>query len=159
MLTENNREIFEKYYQNSPSYYIKQLESYQESGKCSFSVAAFFLGLFWMAYRKMYRVVLIIIGIILAETIIEEMLLNFNVISPDAYEVIDRLSMLVWGGVIGIISNKLYIKRSIKDVEEVLSNNYNDNDINDSITRKGGVNWIAPFILLFGLVSIVILAL
>ena len=106
MLTENNREIFEKYYQNSPSYYIKQLESYQESGKCSFSVAAFFLGLFWMAYRKMYRVVLIIIGIILAETIIEEMLLNFNVISPDAYEVIDRLSMLVWGGVIGIISNK-----------------------------------------------------
>jgi hypothetical protein len=107
----------------------------------------------------MYRVVLIIIGIILAETIIEEMLLNFNVISPDAYEVIDRLSMLVWGGVIGIISNKLYIKRSIKDVEEVLSNNYNDNEINDSITRKGGVNWIAPFILLFGLVSIVILAL
>ncbi len=159
MLTDDKREIFEKYYQRSSNYYVNQLENYQLHGKCSFSVTAFFLGIFWMAYRKMYKIVIIIIGLILLESFIEETLLNFNVISNVAYETIDRISTIIWGGIIGVYANKLYIKQSVKDIDEVLSKNYDEVELDEAINRKGGVNWLAPFVLLFGIATIVILSL
>lgn len=159
MLTEDNKEFYENYFQKNSDYYINQIESFNERGKYSFSVAAFFLGIFWMAYRKMYIHLLIIIGIIYAETFIEEMLLNLNVISSSTYEIIDKLSMLVWGIVIGSISNRLYISKSQKDIKKILEENSNEEQIKDLLSRKGGTSWIAPIILLIGLGFIVFLSL
>ena len=159
MLTEDNKEFYENYFQKNSDYYINQIESFNERGKYSFSVAAFFLGVFWMAYRKMYIHLLIIIGIIYAETFIEEMLLNLNVISSSTYEIIDKLSMLVWGIVIGSISNRLYISKSQKDIKKILEENSNEEQIKDLLSRKGGTSWIAPIILLIGLGFIVFLSL
>lgn len=159
MLTEDNKEHYENYFQKNSDYYIDQMESFNERGKYSFSVAAFFLGIFWMAYRKMYIHLLIIIGITYAETFIEEMLLNLNVISNSTYEIIDKLSMLVWGIVIGSISNRLYISKSQKDIKKILEENSNEEQIKDLLSRKGGTSWFAPIILLIGLGFIIFLSL
>ena len=159
MFTEDNKEFYENYFQKNSDYYINQMESFNERGKYSFSVAAFFLGLFWMAYRKMYIHLLIIIGIIYSEAFIEEMLLNLNVISSSTYVIIDKLSMLIWGIIIGSISNRLYISKSQKDIKEILAENSNEEQIKDLLLRKGGTSWIAPIILLIGLGFIIFLSL
>ena len=159
MLTEDNKELYEQYFQKNSDYYIDQMESYKERGRYSFSVAAFFLGIFWMAYRKMYLYILIIIGIIYAETFIEELLFNLNIISGNTYEIIDKLSMLVWGFVIGAISNRLYISKSQKTIQKILEENSKEDQVNDLISRKGGTSWIAPILLLIVLVSFVLLSL
>jgi len=159
MLTEDNRELYKNYFQENSDYFIEQMERFNERGKYSFSVAAFFLGVFWMAYRKMYLHILIILGIIYAETFIEELLLNLNIISNGTYELIDKLSMLVWGIIIGSLSNRLYISKSQKIVSKILKENSNDEQINELIIQKGGTSWIAPLILIFGFGFIVFLSL
>ena len=144
MLTDERKELFHHYFQKNSDYYTRQIELYEENGKCSFSVAAFFLGVIWMAYRKMYVTVLIIIGILIAEGIIEEALLDFGIISYKTYEIIDKLFLLIWSFVIGAISNRLYIKQSIRKVNKILETNDDAEIINNEISRKGGINWLAP---------------
>ena len=159
MLTEDNKDIFANYFQENADYYLEQMEGFKERGRYSFSGSAFFLGIFWMAYRKMYLQIAIIFGLIYAETFIGEMLRNLNVISFDAYEIIDKLSMLIWGIVIGSISNRLYISKSQKTVKKILDENTNQEQIIELLSKKGGINWIAPFILLVGLAGIVMMSL
>jgi len=146
MLTESNKEIFEKYYKKSTDYYIGQLESYSQRGRCSFSVSAFFLGLFWMSYRKMYKTVIIISVLIFLESILEGVLLSYNIITADAYELISKLSMIAWGAILSILANRLYIKQSIKEVDEILNKNLEEQELELEISKKGGVNWLAPFV-------------
>ena len=85
MITEDNKEFYESYFQENADYYVNQTKKIDKSGKCSFSVPAFFLGFFWMAYRKMYTHILILIGMIFAESFIEEALYEYGVISINTY--------------------------------------------------------------------------
>ena len=85
MITEDNKEFYESYFQENADYDVKETKKIDKSGKCSFSVPAFFLGFFWMAYRKMYTHILILIGMIFAESFIEEALYEYGVISINTY--------------------------------------------------------------------------
>jgi hypothetical protein len=148
MLTEHNREHYESYFQNNADYYIGQIERHNKRGTYSFNAAAFFLGLFWMMYRKMYTHVILVIGIIYVEMRTEEMLLNANLISYETYELVDKFSMLAWAILWGFLSNRLYISKSHKVIERVLAENQNEEEINASLTRKGGTSWVATIALL-----------
>jgi hypothetical protein len=159
MLTDDNRVLFENYFQKNSDYYIRQMERFNERGKYSFSIAAFFLGIFWMAYRKMYLQIFIILGIIYAEAFVEQLLLDLNVISINTYVLIDNLSRVAWAIVIGSISNRLYISKSQRIISKILEENPNAENINNLLIQKGGTSWIAPSILLFGLGFIILLSL
>ncbi len=159
MLSETDKELYKAYFQKNSDYYISQIESYNERGRYSFSVAAFFLGLFWMGYRKMYLHVIIIAAIIFAEGIIEETLLQTNTISFNAYGIIDKISTLIWGIVISSIANRLYISKSQRTIKKILNENSNEEQIMDLIARKGGTSWIAPIIIFIVLASIVLVSL
>lgn len=154
MLTEHDRALYKNYFQHNSDYYLEQIEGSNGRGKYTFNAAAFFFGVFWMAYRKMYLHVLIILGISYAIGVILEMLLNFSVISNELYELIDGLSVPVWGIVIGLIANRLYILKSQKTVNKILAENSNEEQVNELINKEGGTSWIGPIILsiVFGLI-------
>jgi len=157
METNDKLDLYKQYFETSSDYYLRQMELYATNGRCSFSVAAFFLGLLWMAYRKMYSTILIIIAIIFVQVMLFEFLLAYNIISEDAYNVMDKLITLVASGIIGAIANRLYIKQSIKTVERIVNSNASDEAINEAIKLKGGTNWIAPIILVCIIVGLLIL--
>ncbi len=157
-ISENNKDLFKLYFQRNSDYYVEQMEGFEQKGKYTFSVKAFFLGIFWMSYRKMYKTILIIIAIILAESFLEEVFLIYGVISESAYLIIDKISMLIWGFAIGSLSNKLYISKCTKDINKILSHHSNEEGINEEIKRKGGVNWAAPFVLLTLLMLITLMS-
>jgi hypothetical protein len=157
-LSENNKDLFRLYFQRNSDYYIEQMEGFEQNGKYTFSVKAFFLGIFWMSYRKMYKTILIIVAIILAQSFLEEAMLTYGVMSESTYLIIDKISMLIWGFVIGSISNKLYISKCKKDINKILSHHSNEEGINEEIKRKGGVNWAAPFVLLVLLLLAVLMS-
>ncbi|NRD23910.1 DUF2628 domain-containing protein [Winogradskyella litoriviva] len=155
MLTEENKIYYENYFQSNADYYIEQTEKINNGKKFTFNIAAFFLGIFWMAYRKMYIHITIVFGIIYAEMLIEEMLLDFGVISYAAYEVIDFISMFIWSFLFATLSNGLYISKTKKDIKKILIENKDTKTQNELISKKGGVNSIAPVILLLILIALI----
>lgn len=157
MLTEENRINYENYFQSNSDYYIEQMEKFENGNKFTFNVVAFFLGVFWMAYRKMYIHIVIVFGILFTEMLIEEMLLDFGVISYAVYEIIDLISMFVWSFLMATLSNRFYISKTKKDLYKILSENQ-DNEVRSKlISKKGGVNSYAPLILIAILLSLVFL--
>jgi hypothetical protein len=148
MLMEDKGELLNIYFRRNSDYYIGQMNKYEERGKCSFSVAAFFLGIFWMAYRKMYVHILIVFGIISVETLIRETLYYINVISTSIYEIIDNLFPLILALVIGFLSNRFYIIKTKRAIQKILTENNNEEVIKGLVSKKGGTNLAAPFLLL-----------
>jgi hypothetical protein len=109
---------------------------------------AFLFGLFWMAYRKMYKQLFIILLIVFVKSFIEIIFLAYGAISPGTYENILMLSALSYGIIIGSFANRLYIRKSKKDIENILDKNFSEERNHKLIERKGGVEWVAPIILL-----------
>ncbi len=152
MLTEDNRELLEKYFDKESDYYIEQMEGFNESGKYSLHIEACFLGILWMAYRKMYSHILIIIGIIFVLRFIEKLLLDSYIISFNTYDIINKISWYVSIALFGTLSNRLYLTKSRKKIEKILNKNLNKAQIDELIAESGGVSKIAPYILLFVIV-------
>jgi hypothetical protein len=158
MLTEENKELYARYFQKNSDYYIEQIESYNESKKYSFNISAFFLGIFWMTYRKMYLQAVVVIIMILIESYLEDILVQLNFISINTYEIIDKGAMLIWGIIIGSISNRLYISKTKKDIKKILDENSDPRKIDELIQKKGGTNWNGPLTVLALLAIIIILS-
>ena len=74
-----------------------------------------------------------------------------------AYEIIDKLSMLIWGIVVGAISNRLYIRQSIRKMNKILEEHDDEERINYAISKKGGVNWYAPNIIIALIILLLII--
>lgn len=159
MLTEDNKELYENYFQENADYYINQMKKFNQRGRCSFSIPAFFLGFFWMAYRKMYIHVLIITGIIIAETYIEEALYEYGFISFETYEAIDAISRIAWAIAIGFLANRLYITKSQKVINRIMEEHSDKEHRIQALTKKGGTSLLGPILLLVGIVLIVMLSL
>ncbi|WP_299763738.1 DUF2628 domain-containing protein [uncultured Dokdonia sp.] len=156
MLTEENKEFYEKYFQENADYYLIQMKKLDKQGKCSFSIPAFFLGFLWMAYRKMYKYILILMGIIIAEAFIEEALYSFGIISIEIYEIIDIISRIFWAIVIGLLANKFYILKSQKDINRIMEEHSDKERRIHLITKKGGTSLIAPISLIAIIVLLVV---
>ena len=159
MLTEDNKELYENYFQENADYYINQMKKFNQRGRCSFSIPAFFLGFFWMAYRKMYLHVLIITGIVIVEGFIEEALYEYGFISIETYEAIDLVSRIAWGIAIGFLSNRLYIMKSQKAVNRIMKEHSDKEYRIQALTKKGGTSLVAPVLLLVGIVLLIMLSL
>lgn len=158
MLTEDNKEFYEKYFQENSNYYINQMQKFERRGKYSFNAYAFFLGFLWMSYRKMYKHILILFGILIAEVFIEDALYEFNFISLKTYEIIDILSRLVWWIFIGVFANRLYISESKKVVTKILEQHSDKEQILKLITKKGGTSLIGPICLIVLIVLLLVLS-
>ena len=157
-LTEQQKEIFEAYYYKNSEYYIERLEKYINNEKNTFSIKGFFLGLFWMSYRKMYKIVIIIFLILLFETYLEEILYAYNLMPEFLYQLLGKAGLIIWGTIYGFIANRLYIAKSIKDIDKI-SNSYSDiEQCKERAKLKGGVNWFAPFVLLLIIIVLLIIA-
>jgi len=144
----NQKEIYEAYFGRNVEYYTERLEDYHNGQKTSFSFKAFFLGLFWMTYRKMYGHLFAIMAIILVEGIIVELLYQFDIINEGVYNIENMISILLLSGLFGMFANKFYLEKSIKNVETIMAQ-YNDREtMLEAAKKKGGVNWVAPFVLL-----------
>lgn len=156
-MSEEEKVIYEDYFQSNSDYYIKQLNSFNEKGRCFFNVPAFFVGMFWMAYRKMYLHILIIFGLVYLEITIEDTLFNHSIISASAYEIVNYISMIVWPSLFGFFSNKLYILKAKKDVSMILREESNIDNVKKIVTKIGGTNQFAPLILVLFLILLLYL--
>lgn len=135
-------------------YYIGVTEDLDE-GKIRFNEGAFFFGMFWMAYRKMYVQAAITFAIIMAESALEDWLIP-GLSKTFAYSLISNLLI---ASVIGFIGNRLYVRFARRRVAEltqnVLTYSTPDASIVAQLREQGGVSWLGPVVLLLAFILLV----
>lgn len=134
-------------------YYASVADDLDE-GKIRFNEGAFFFGMFWMAYRKMYRHAGITFVLIMAESTLEDWLIP-QLSKTFAYSLI---SNMIIASVIGFVGNRLYVDFARKRVADLTSNvlvyTIPDRDLIAQLRKQGGVSWVGPVVVLLAFVCL-----
>lgn len=113
-----------------------------------FNVAAFFLGVVWMVYRKMYWYAAIVVALIIADVVVESYF-------PLPEAVGKGITYGIYA-VFGILGNYMYKTHVDKKVKEI-SAAFPPEQVNAELSKQGGVNlagaWAfgVTIIVLFGI--------
>ena len=129
------------------SYYQAQFEKITPKKQyAGFNIAAFFLGLVWLFYRKMYRYGFMAIGLIVAIGMVEIFL---GIESSGA-----NIGLAVAFGMFGNTLYKHHVDQQIAKVRQ-----FGNSNVNTELENRGGTNIVAGSILLviwLGLVALAI---
>ncbi|OCA87797.1 hypothetical protein A8F94_08110 [Bacillus sp. FJAT-27225] len=137
-------EELETFVGKKSDYYLRKWSKPKgKSGLMGWNWAAFFAGMFWLGYRKMYKIVLIILGAFLAFDIISLIIDN---------PILDQMNYsigMVTAALLGMQGNYYYHKTAqdkIKDVKK----QFPDNSAGqlDALRKQGGASWGGVFIVL-----------
>jgi hypothetical protein len=140
-------DLFKAYFNEETDYYVEKLMRFQNGQKYSFNFWAGFLGIIWLAYRKMYREAgIILVVILLAGFLLRSVLSSFNPASLSNSRIADTILSIVYFIIIGITGNYLYLSKVNKIVNDYISSNQIEiigcNHI-DELSHKGGTNLFA----------------
>jgi hypothetical protein len=144
---------------SNANYYLKawRLALAGEGGASGFNVAAFFLSGLWLGYRKMYGVVLILFGIILAETVLElaffEGVLKIQGSPPG----LTALVGLIVAIVVGVCGNGWYLSRARRIIGEVRAQGLSEEGHLRALAARGGSS-LGAALGLFFLIMLVVFA-
>ncbi|MEG0489566.1 MAG: DUF2628 domain-containing protein [Acinetobacter sp.] len=131
------------------SYYQAQFEKITPKKQyAGFNIAAFFLGVVWLFYRKMYSYGFMAIGLIVAIGIVEILL---GIESSGA-----NIGLAVAFGMFGNTLYKHHVDQQIAKIRQ-----FGNSNINTELENRGGTNLIVGSILLviwLGLVALAISA-
>lgn len=133
----------------SANYYLEKYILYQNGKRYTFNAAAFFLGIFWFIYRKLYWPLFIIILIIVAVGIIEQLIFELFEIDPEAQLYMDFFNLLLFASVQGFCANMIYFKYSDKKIRRILQKTDIEEERLKLLTKEGGVSWAVLYITIF----------
>ncbi|MCE9553603.1 MAG: DUF2628 domain-containing protein [Planctomycetes bacterium] len=137
-------------------YFLPRWERTQ--GNYGFNWAAFFLGPLWTAYRKMYRVTAIYLGIVVLLTVAE--LVVFDVILKEEMpRAVDRVITIGLAIGCGYLANSLYLKHARRAIDRAHRVEPEPVARLALLRRRGGTSWLAVFLLLvlmIGLFALVV---
>jgi hypothetical protein len=130
--------------------------------KTGFNWAAFFLSGLWLPYRKMYAVTFIFFGVILAESVLEEVLFVGALGMPEAPAALSRLVGLAAALVCGSYGNRWYLSHAQKVITAVRSRGLPEEEYRRVLAKVGGTSLPAAvgfFVLFMGAVFAVLFVL
>ncbi len=142
-------------------YYIKKwwLDPDRRTGiGAGINWAALFLSGLWLPYRKMYRETLIFFGVILLETLLEDIVYVGFLGRPEAPGTLGRFVGLVAGIVCGGFGNEWYQSHAQKTIGKLRSQGLPEAAYIEALTKSGGTSIAASlgffvlFILAMGVV-------
>ncbi|CEG28695.1 DUF2628 domain-containing protein [Bacillus sp. B-jedd] len=125
-------------------YYLRKWNNPKNKGSnMGWNWAAFLAGMFWLGYRKMYKLVLIILGAFVVFDIIS------YIINNPAMDKINNTLGLVVAAILGISGNYhyyLHAQKNIEDVKNQFPNNLQEQEA--ALRKRGGSSWGGVFIVL-----------
>lgn len=132
---------YRTFFGKDADYYEERRERLLAGTATVFNPYAFFLGFFWMAYRKMY-LELIVLTVVMG--LIECLLLFvFDVDNPT----LDRMLNLFWAIGIGVFANTFYLKKATRTVDKAKQMYAGTGDQLDYLEKEGGTSAIGPLVI------------
>jgi hypothetical protein len=152
-LKNEKRKTFHLFYSfvgTNTDYYINQWDLHHTGKpKMSFNFATAFLGIYWMAYRRMFRYIFALLGFYL----LFDAVLYYGF---DPYYSLDKtyhpaklVLSIVMFFIMGSIGNYLYYRKACNEVEKVKRKNKIIHSQKAELNEKGGTN---PLFILFAVV-------
>jgi len=141
-------------------YYLNEwTPALQNRGQATgFNVAALLLSGLWLPYRKLYKVATIFFGIILAPSVLEEILPASQPAIQNAVAVFGWVVAVTAWIVCGAFGNRWLLSRARRVIAEVRSCGLGEAEHLDMISKRGGTNTAASVGMFFMfLVSIVVI--
>lgn len=145
--------LYAAYFKKDIEYYLNTFERYRNGNKYVFNVYAFFFGVFWFMYRKMYREALIIILVIVAEGYLEDILTAG--MNETAIKVVTRISTIAIGIIVAMLANALYIRKAESIIGKAKQEQTDQEDLISDLQKKGGVSYLFLIAVLIGIAGIV----
>jgi hypothetical protein len=108
--------------------------------KTGFNWAAFFLSGLWLPYRKMYRPTLIFFGVILAESLLEEIWFVELLGQTEPPHFLGRLVGLSAAVLCGSFGNRWYLSHARKVIGEVQAQGLPSDEHVRVLSRRGGTS-------------------
>ena len=149
-------EYFENYFGKRKDYFIPKLIALENGKKYSFNYGAFFFGIFWVLYRRLYVHSLIIFLIVMIESMIEMWLLDYYRYDRDLEISMRVIWLLIYGIVLGYLGNYFYLKSSKKKIEQISLSQEEESFKMRKLKKLGSGNWI--LVLSFLLIVILFVA-
>ena len=103
-----------------------------------FNIAGALLGIFWLCYRKMYKVAfLVMLGMTIVDTVM------MYVLGEQTYNAVSQ-SLLIGAGIVipGLFGNYFYFNHSIKHIKKIKASISDPNIIQERLTEEGGTSWL-----------------
>ncbi len=116
---------------NSDYFISKWEQSKDPNAKAGWNWAGFLTGLFWLGYRKMYKLLFIYFGAFILIDIVQ-LLLNIDINSAIGAAI---------SGSIGGFGNGFYHKHMIEKLNTWSSDNHGQQPTADEIAKLGGGSW------------------
>lgn len=143
------------FFANEENYYLDVINSYDNGRRFTFNPYAFFLGIFWLLYRKMYLTVFILFIVGIAEAFFTDFLYENYLISDRVYETLDIISRILWASVLGFFGNKFYMLEANRKISKVLHKNLSEVAVHMKLRKVGGTTLIPHMVIviLIGLLA------
>lgn len=152
----NQYKLYEDFFQQSNSYYLEQLDHYQNGRKYRFNYTALLFGIFWFLYRKMYLEFFIIFIILQIEAYVENAIL-VNLIGTEQTKLVKLLVTISFLIILGIIGNNLYLRKANRIVQKA-EESFNDYEEQKRfLQRKGGTSYVYVTVLIILLILALVL--
>lgn len=126
---------------NRVDFYFKKWGNVDHPNKQSWNWAAFFLTIFWLGYRRMYRYLFMIMGGYLA--------LNLLIMTTHSLLLVHFINDIVGlaiGIFLGVKGNALYLNHAKRQISAIEARNLSPAAQNEAIQKSGGTSGLGVFI-------------
>ncbi|WP_205499848.1 DUF2628 domain-containing protein [Rufibacter psychrotolerans] len=146
-------EYYRVYFGSDAEYYLHKLAQYRQGTRFTFNIGAFFFGIFWMLYRKLYKEALLAMVLIVVLSLLVENLTKALGLNQSTTTLVNNAFTILWSTFLGFVGNWLYLRQARAKVTKVLAQQPNEELAAASLQRTGGITLIphiivAAFILL-----------
>ena len=128
------------YFGDNGSYYLPVMIDFEKGKKFCFNVWAFFFGLLWQLYRKLYTMMLLFITIAIVESIIRKWAIQCWNLEGDSIKLINLIVILIYGTVYGYTGNYFLMRKAQKKIALILTNENDEIIILEKIRKTGSEN-------------------
>ncbi|WP_158217615.1 DUF2628 domain-containing protein [Lottiidibacillus patelloidae] len=141
--------LAEAYVGSKYPYYKEKWVKMDETGSGGAgNIAAFFLGVFWLGYRKMYRELLFIALAFLLIDFLLVYVINYQYSTESFIDPVDSVIGLAASILMAIFGNKLYKSHVDRKIEKIKKEDSNFDETIKIAKRKGGNRWLGVLIAL-----------
>jgi hypothetical protein len=137
------------FFGRSSEYYLQLWKLRQQGKYIHFSAAAFFLGFFWLAYRRMYFVIFLCLLALVGESLIEQSVLGEK---PEQSQGLNIALGFIHASLLGIFGNAFYLWDAERKMRKVLRQQLPKDETITRLRKAGGTSWwfLPVFLLLAG---------
>ena len=141
-------EYYQAYFGDHFDYYMPVMIDFEQGKKFTFNVWAFFCGLFWQLYRKLYLAILLFIAVIIIETRIGNWAIRYWSLNSDATNLIKLITIIILGIMYGYTGNYFLMRKAQKKIGLILSTENDEGLILEKLKKAGSGNSLGIAIVL-----------